>query len=219
MLENIAGTTRIYSSSDSIVSENDDDIMNYPVEFLNKQTPSGMPVHKLSLKVGAIVMLLRNMNAKQGLCNGTRLMVKQMKDNVLDLEVLTGQFKGERIYLPRINLTPSDANLPFILKRRQYPVRLAFSMTINKVHGQTFEMVRIDLQKPVFSHGQLYVAMSRVRLFQGLKVKVTHDEIDSDTGNGSIRYLERFFKIKKLISIKTALKIIIKKFNANKIIL
>ena len=85
---------------------------------------------------------------------------------------MTGICKGKRILLPRIHLTPSDLELPFILCRQQFPIRLAYSMTINKSPGQTFDKVGIYLQRPCFTHGQLYVAFSRARNFQSIKVKV-----------------------------------------------
>ena len=57
-------------------------------------------------------------------------------------------------------MEPSEENLPINLSRRQFPVRLAFVMTINKSQGQSIVHVGIDLLTPVFSHGQLYVALS-----------------------------------------------------------
>jgi len=63
--------------------------------------------------------------------------------------------------------------MPFTLRRRQFPVRLAFAMTINKAHGQTLKMVGIFLLKHVFIHGQLYVAMSRIGCHEGVKLLVT----------------------------------------------
>lgn len=60
------------------------------MEFLNVLTPSGMPPHKLDIKVGSIAMLLRNINMKQGLCNGTRLIIRQIYDNVIDVEIISG---------------------------------------------------------------------------------------------------------------------------------
>lgn len=95
-----------------------------------------------------------------------------MYDNSLDLEIITGSHTGHRVLLPRIDLTPSDTSLPFSFKRRQFPIRLAFCLTINKAQGQTFDKVGLYLPQPVFSHGQLYVAMSRARSFQNLKVKI-----------------------------------------------
>jgi len=52
-------------------------------------------------------------------------------------------------------------------------VRPAFGMTINKAQGQTLKMVVIFLPKPVFTHGQLYVAMSRIGCPKGVKLLVT----------------------------------------------
>ncbi|GBM15993.1 hypothetical protein AVEN_108590-1 [Araneus ventricosus] len=56
-----------FYSSDPIISEDQNDLQNYPPEFLHNLTPSGMPPHALMLKKGVIVMLLRNLNPKQGL--------------------------------------------------------------------------------------------------------------------------------------------------------
>ncbi|GBN94958.1 hypothetical protein AVEN_264466-1 [Araneus ventricosus] len=56
-----------FYSSDSMISEDQNDLQNYPLEFLHDLTPSGMPAHALMLKKGVIVMLLRNLNPKQGL--------------------------------------------------------------------------------------------------------------------------------------------------------
>ena len=60
------------------------------------------------------------------------------------------------------NVSPSEGLFPFQLQRRQFPVRPAFAVTANKAQGQTLDAVGIHLGKDFFSHGQLYVSMSRV---------------------------------------------------------
>lgn len=152
---------RTYLSTDWATDAND--AASYPTELLNEQT-LGLPPHKLTLKKGFPVMLLRNMSSQQGLCNGTRLIVKEMYRHVLECEIATGAAHhiGKRVLIPRITLSPSDDVLPFTLKRKQFPVRPAFAMTINKAQGQTVEFAAGYLPMPCFSHGQLYVLMSRV---------------------------------------------------------
>ena len=168
VLQCLPGEVRVYYSTDTAVCDNDEEANNYPVEFLNSITPSG-----------TIIMLLRNLDIQKGLCNGTRLIIRRLHSRSLDAEILTGTNKGGRVLIPRIALAPSDVSLPFTLHRVQFPVRLSYSMTINKSQGQTFERLGVYLPAPVFSHGQLYVAFSRGRSFTDLFVK-----IDTCTGQG-----------------------------------
>ncbi|KAF2346423.1 DNA helicase, partial [Trinorchestia longiramus] len=87
-------------------------------------------------------------------------------------KILTGSKKGEHAFIPRINLVPSDTNLPFNFCRRQFPLIPAFAMTINKSQGQSFSNVGVYLPSPVFSHGQLYVALSRIRNRNNIKIVI-----------------------------------------------
>ncbi len=74
---------------------------------------------------------------------GTRLIVKFMYTYFVDAEIISGSHIGSRVFIPRIELSPSGTVLPFILKRRQIPVVMAFAMTINKSQGQTFDKVGV----------------------------------------------------------------------------
>lgn len=94
------------------------------------------------------------------LCNGTRLCVKKLMPNVIEATIITGKSKGEDVLIPRIPMIPTD--LPFEFKRLQFPLRLAFAMTINKAQGQSLKIAGVILENSCFSHGQLYVACSRV---------------------------------------------------------
>jgi hypothetical protein len=184
-----------YLSSDSICKAanniQDQDIL-YPIEFLNSLKFPGIPNHKLRLKVGIPIMLLRNLNQSAGLCNGTRLLVTQLSKWILEAKIISGTHVGDKVFIPRIILSPSDAKLPFILKRRQFPVSVCFAMTINKSQGQSLQHVGLFLRKPVFSHGQLYVAISRVTSRNGLKVLITDTHYGDQYHTKNIVYKEIF---------------------------
>lgn len=168
MIERFQGEEMIYHSFDSA---DDDPHGYYPPEFLNTLTPNGLSPHLLKLKINCPVILLRNIDPANGLCNGTRLVVRGFQRNAIDAEIVVGQDMGKRVFLPRIPLCPSDDDLfPFRFKRKQFPIRLSFAMTINKAQGQTIPNVGVYLPDPVFSHGQLYVALSRATCRSNVKI-------------------------------------------------
>ena len=173
VLELLRGETTTYFSADT-VAEGAAEL--YSSEYLNSLTLSGMPYHHLSLKLGATVILLRNLSPIHGLCNGTRLQITHLGGNIIGGVILTGTCKGQKAYLPRIEITSNpDSDLGFQLNRRQFPVRLAFAMTINKSQGQSLEVVGISLDNDVFTHGQLYVALSRASNPHHVKVLIRDD--------------------------------------------
>ena len=146
----------------------------YPVEYLNSLNQSGLPPHRLNIKVGAPIMLLRNMDPVRGHCNGTRYVVRQVSRRYIEAEIACGEYAGNVLFIPRIPLSPTDAGLPFTLRRRQFPVRPAFAMTINKAQGQTLTKCGVLLDEPVFTHGQLYVAASRCGSPQNIRFVVNN---------------------------------------------
>ena len=129
---------------------------HFPIEVLNEQLPSGFPPHQLRLKLGMCVIILRNFDRRTNVANGTKAIVMRITRNALKLKLIS---TGEEVYLPRMVFI--DDSGPLKMKRRQFPVRGAFAMTINKAQGQTLSHYGIYLQSNCFGHGQLYTALSR----------------------------------------------------------
>ncbi|KAG5235502.1 ATP-dependent DNA helicase [Salix suchowensis] len=166
----------VYLSCDSVSTSSTDaenaDLL-YPVEFLNQLEFNGVPSHKLSLQVGTPIMLLRNLNPSAGLCNGTRLLVTQLADKVIEAQIITGSSVGSHVFIPRITFPVNDERCSYTIRRRQFPIRPCY---INKSQGQSLKVVGVFLQEQVFTHGQLYVALSRVTSKKGLKIITLDDK-------------------------------------------
>lgn len=151
------------------------------VQLLNSLNQPSLPPHALKLKVGCLIMVIRNLDCKNGVCNGTRLIVTDLKENLIIAKILTaGKFKGNIIAIPRITFE-SDIRLPIKFNVKQFPVKLTYACTINKSQGQTYNHLGVLLSKGVFTHGQLYVALSRCRNQQN--ISIFFDEIKTTTAN------------------------------------
>ena len=96
------------------------------------------------------------------LMNGIRCLVISCGKNV-KVEVAVGPYAGERHIIPRITLHSSETVLPFQFQRKQFPIQPCFARTTNKSQCQSLKTVGLDLhlQHSMFSHGMLYVALSR----------------------------------------------------------
>ncbi|XP_072065703.1 uncharacterized protein [Arachis hypogaea] len=119
-------------------------------------------------------------------CSGT---------NVIGADIVSGSNVGDKVFITRMNMIPSDTVIPFKFERRQFLVSLSFAMTINKSQGQTLSTVGLFLRRPVFSHGQLYVALSRVRNRNGLKILLCDEGLVDATRTENVVFKEVFDKI------------------------
>jgi hypothetical protein len=170
VLSYLPGAQVDFLSADSV---EDTEVANtYLSEFLNTLEVSGMPSHKLSFKIGAPVILLCNLDPLAGLCNGTRLIIRRFTMRVVEVKIIIGKWAGNVAFIPRIKFISDNNGLPLTFARKQFPLRLAYAMTINKFQGQTLSHVGLHLTDDVFSHGQLYVAFSRAKAPENVKVQL-----------------------------------------------
>ena len=127
LLTQLPGTMQMCKSVDTVPDTTE--AVHCPTEFFNSLELPGVPPHNLELKLGAPIILLRNLDPPT-LCNGTRLAVKKLMPHVIEATIITGLAAGQDVFIPRNPIIPSD--LPFQFRRLQFPVRISFAMSINK---------------------------------------------------------------------------------------
>jgi ATP-dependent DNA helicase PIF1 len=158
MVKRLPGEMVISNSIDSCVE--DEHVATYDAEVLNRINASGIPPHRLALKPGACIILIKNLNISHGHCNGTRYIIKELTPRLIKAEKLCGGPHSE-ILIPRIPMISKDTDFLVPFKRLQFPVLLAYYLTLNRAQGQSLDRAGIYLPKSVFSHGHLYVGCSR----------------------------------------------------------
>ena len=149
-------------------------------DILNNFGNNGVPPHNLELKVGDICIILRNLSVRDGLQNNARVRITNISK--YKIRVQTVEDRPRSSTLPRIMF---QFKLPFMqsytISRLQFPLRLAYSLTMNKSQGQTISgRMLLDLTQPSFTHGHLYVALSRITAFYNIMVFCKEDQLYMD---------------------------------------
>lgn len=170
VLAQIHGDANSFVSTDSLKEADEAglDLHASILDYVALHTPPGMPPNILNIKTNGVYRLLRNLSLDQSLVKNLRLVVKSIGQHLITVRVVRPSTAGicsydsEDLLLPRITFStvlPSGHTL----LRKQFPMAPAYATTFNSCQGLTLDRVGIDLTVPVFSHGQLYTAMSRVR--------------------------------------------------------
>ena len=128
-------------------------------------------------------MLLCNLDPIHSFYNGTRLRLIRSTRRILECRILGRDGGDNMVMIPRMALNSGLKDSPVPFRRFQFPVHLAYAMTINKAQGQTVKHVGLNLSTPVFSHGQLYVALSRCTHPRNIKVLFPEDQRNTKTTN------------------------------------
>jgi ATP-dependent exoDNAse (exonuclease V) alpha subunit len=161
MLKDVVGVSKTFKTKD-VGSQ-------YHIDFFNKNCP--VP-EKLELKIGAQVMLLKNIDANNGLVNGSiGKILKYLPDGVLV------KFKHCEAIIPeqtwelkeQVKGFGNKTTLKVVASRTQIPLRIAYAITVHKSQGATLDRAIIDVSE-AFADGQIYVALSRVRDLDSLSV-------------------------------------------------
>ena len=165
LLARLPGADRTYLAAD-FIKESEDQSTVPPaalLDYLSLHPPPSLPPPTLTLKTGAMCRMLRNFSVDRGLVKNARVVVTHLGAHLIAVQkLLEDGLTTDDILLPRITFT---ATLPsgHTLLRKQFPLAVAYATTFNSCQGLTLDRLGADLTRPVFSHGQLYTALSRVR--------------------------------------------------------
>jgi hypothetical protein len=158
---------------------------------LNSYTNNHVPDHELILKENDVCFITRPMKAS-GLASNSRVRIRGIREKLIIVERLDDPDDGNQrlVFVPRMRFKFSlKGTSSFEMTRVAFPLRLCYAMTINKSQGQSFEQVLIDYSDDAFSHGHVYVSLSRARFFNQVKLIVREDYVyqrlfNDDEGEG-----------------------------------
>lgn len=170
ILARVDGIARMYLAADSLKEADEAEVeitADSMLDYVARHLPPGFPHHNLTIKTNAVFRLLRNFSIDRGLVKNTRVVVRDVGDRLITVSILRGiggvsTIEEERILIPRISFT-STLHSGHTLLRKQFPLAPVYATTFNSCQGLTLDIIGVDLTRPVFSHGQLYTALSRIR--------------------------------------------------------
>jgi ATP-dependent DNA helicase PIF1 len=182
ILSRVDGISRTYFAADSLKEIDATGIQspNATLDYVARQNPQGLPNHSLTVKTNGIYRLLRNFSLDRGLVKNVRVVVTGVGVRIISVKIIRDQSSHDaqdedEILIPRITFT-HVLNNGYTLLRRQFPLAPAYATTFNSCQGLNLDYVGVDLTKPVFSHGQLYTALSRIKNRTRAKIRLRPGE-------------------------------------------
>ena len=157
------------------MKENDTIVFNHTQatpDYLAILTQNGLPLHELKPKQGCICSIMRNMSVQKGLVKNARMIIEHLHRRYIEVRVINNQTGelGSIHCIPQIRFEFTPLHASWTVHRLQFPLRLTYASTFNGCQGLTLDKTILDLQTEVFAHGQLYTALSRIRIRQNIVV-------------------------------------------------
>ena len=197
IVSRLPGMPRQYTALDSLKEVEDTGMHTASpdamLDWAASHSIPGLPAHRITLKRGVVARLMRNLSIDQALVKNARLAIVDVGINFvtcrllrpsLDVGPVPAYLDPEAIAIPRITFHQT-LHSGHTLVRRQFPLAPAYGTTFNSCQGLTLDKVAVDLTSPVFSHGQLYTALSRIRHRDDAIVRM--DNVEKKTLNVTYR--------------------------------
>lgn len=183
LLRRVHGNSKTFFAADSLKEADDSGLListNAVLDYVARHNPPGLPPHTLHIKTNGVFRLLRNFSIDRQLVKNVRVVVTDIGNRIITVKILRDRASlrhedDEEVIIPRITFY-HVLHSGHTLLCRQFPLAPAYSTTFHSCEGLTYDKIGIDLTRPVFTHGQLYTALSRVRKRQDVKVRLRENE-------------------------------------------
>ncbi|KAF8245668.1 hypothetical protein K440DRAFT_555265, partial [Wilcoxina mikolae CBS 423.85] len=153
------------------------------MDYLALQRENGVPAHKLKLKQGCICTIMRNLDINKGLVKNRRMVVEHLHEKLVQICLIESTSERRTFCISCITFDFQPNYCPWKIQRRQFPLRLAYATTFNSCQGLTLNRIVFDFQSSVFSYGQLYCSVSRVRNREACRKPMSKDNVTGVTTN------------------------------------